>query len=104
MMALLSNRRVFGGRRLLGVCAGLTLTFAAQATGLQIERVDLGDSAPGVQAYNLQEAREWRVFARSEAGFKRSRIFVQRPRSRRGWTSGALGVGRTLAAHRCTLA
>jgi len=78
MMAFLSNRRVFGGRRLLGVCAGLTLAFAARATGLQIERVDLGDSAPGVQAYNLQEAREWRVFARSEAGFKRSRIFVQR--------------------------
>lgn len=78
MMAFLSHRFVFAGRCLPGVCAGLTLACAVQAASLQVERVDLGDSAPGVQAYNLQEARGWRVFARSEAGFKRSQVFVQR--------------------------
>lgn len=56
----------------------LAMAWPACVAALQVERVDLDDEAPGVQAYNLQETGELRVFARSEAGFKRSRILLQR--------------------------
>jgi hypothetical protein len=56
----------------------------ASAHAVTLERVELGDSAPGIQAYNLQETAAWRVFARSEAGFKRSQIYLQR-RQASGW-------------------
>jgi len=50
----------------------------AHAEPLHVERVALGDDVPGVQAYNLQEAGDWRVFARSAPGFRASRLFLQR--------------------------
>jgi Tol biopolymer transport system component len=78
MNTLLTFRRIAHVRSWLSACAGLSMTFAAQAASLQVERIDLDDAAPDVQAYNLQETRDLRVFARSEAGFKRSRVFVQR--------------------------
>lgn len=66
------------GRRLLATLSGLATAVTAHAATLQVERVDLDDAVPGVQAYNLQETRDLRVFARSEAGFKRSRVYLQR--------------------------
>lgn len=50
---------------------------AGAAAGLSVERVDLGE-APGEQAYNLQEQRDMRVFARSVARFQQARLFLQR--------------------------
>lgn len=50
---------------------------AVPASGLDVERVDLGE-APQEQAYNLQERGDTRVFARSLAGFKRAQIHLQR--------------------------
>ncbi len=64
--------------RLFGLLSALMPATVAHAGDLQVERLDLGDTVPGVQAYNLQETRELRVFALSQAGFKRSRIVVQR--------------------------
>jgi hypothetical protein len=52
---------------------------------LRVERVELGDSGPELQAYNLQETATLRVFARSLAGFKRSQIFWQRRAADGGW-------------------
>jgi hypothetical protein len=49
----------------------------AGAAGLVVERLDLGEG-PGEQAYNLQEQRDLRVFARSAEHFGQARIFVQR--------------------------
>ncbi|HEY1132341.1 MAG TPA: hypothetical protein VGF12_23245 [Roseateles sp.] len=49
----------------------------AGASGLAVERLDLGEG-PGEQAYNLQELGDQRVFARSAADFKQARIYVQR--------------------------
>jgi hypothetical protein len=56
----------------------LLCALGASAQALTIERVELGDSAPGIQAYNLQETADARVFARSQAGFRQSQILVQR--------------------------
>ncbi|MFT7776643.1 TolB family protein [Roseateles sp.] len=49
----------------------------AEAAGLAVERMDLGE-APGEQAYNLQELADLRVFALSAADFRQARIHVQR--------------------------
>ena len=73
-----------GTRHLLLAASLLAPGFAVPAGSLAIERVDLGDSSPGLQAYNLQETVGARVFARSEAGFKRSQVFVQW-REGEGW-------------------
>lgn len=58
----------------------------ALAEDLVVERVELGDTAPGVQAYNLQEAASRRVFARSAAGFVGARIYWQE-RDSTGWSA-----------------
>ncbi|MBV8036494.1 MAG: PD40 domain-containing protein [Pelomonas sp.] len=55
----------------------LNWALLAQAAGLAVERLDLGEG-PGEQAYNLQEQGDLRVFARSAAHFKQARIYVQR--------------------------
>ncbi len=51
----------------------------AQAQTLSVEIIDLGDlGSSGLQAYNLQERGDTRVFARSAAGFKDSQIYTQK--------------------------
>jgi len=63
--------------------SGLTLAVVlslcgwAQAAALPVELMQLGPSDPAMQSYNLQELRDVRVFARSAAGFKQSRLFWQ---------------------------
>lgn len=49
----------------------------AQAQPLSIERLPLGEG-PSEQVYNFQEQGDWRLWARSAAGFKGSRIWLQR--------------------------
>lgn len=84
----MQNRNPRPMRALLGVAALLLLQVQAQAGELLIERVDLGEQAPGEQSYNLQEQRGLlRVFARSAAGFKRSRLVVQRRGDDKRWAS-----------------
>lgn len=62
-----------------GAALLLMLAQARAAEPLRVERVpDLGEEAPGEQSYNLQEQGALRVFARSAAGFKRSRLYIQR--------------------------
>jgi hypothetical protein len=71
--------------------AGLLLllqlsTAWAQTPALQIEALELGESNPAEQVYNLQEMPEVRVFARSAAGFKKARIMLQ-ARQGPGWSA-----------------
>jgi hypothetical protein len=54
---------------------------------LVVEPVDLGELVLGEQRYNLQEQGLLRVFARSAAGFKRSRLYLQRRGDDGRWTS-----------------
>lgn len=62
----------------LGVGA-LALSGSARAeAGLQPERLDLGDTGPGRQAYNFQEAGDWRVWALSGPAFAGARVMLQR--------------------------
>lgn len=63
---------------------------AMAADPLQVERIDLGDSGPDAQAYNLQERGTLRVFARSAAGFKRSQIVWQRRGADGAWQAPEL--------------
>ncbi|MFN3304558.1 MAG: hypothetical protein ACK44A_12645 [Roseateles sp.] len=56
---------------------GLSWASVAAAAGLAVERMDLG-AGPGEQVYNLQEQGDVRVFARSAAGFREARVFMQR--------------------------
>jgi len=73
--------------RLLSVFLMIALPMAPAmaADPLLVERIDLGDDGPDVQAYNLQESGALRVFARSAAGFKRSQIFWQRRGADGAW-------------------
>lgn len=62
----------------LVLCSWLALA-SAQAQTLSVEIIDLGElGRAGLQAYNLQERGDTRVFARSAAGFKGSQIYWQR--------------------------
>lgn len=54
----------------------LCIATAAQAAPLTIERVPLDEPADQ-QTYNFQEQGDWRLWARSAAGFKDSRIWLQ---------------------------
>ncbi|MES2073716.1 MAG: hypothetical protein V4488_25405 [Pseudomonadota bacterium] len=56
----------------------LSLCGSLQAAELTLEGMQLGASESTKQSYNLQEQRELRVFARSEANFKQAKIFWQR--------------------------
>ncbi len=70
---------VFFGLRFFLAPVLLGLVMSAGAQRLSVEPVDLGtDDGAETQVYNLQELPQWRVFARSEAGFKRSRVLVQK--------------------------
>ncbi|QDQ26865.1 hypothetical protein FNU76_11100 [Chitinimonas arctica] len=55
----------------------LSLCGQVQAAPLTLELMQLGPSDPTTQSYNLQEQRDLRVFARSAADFKQSKIFWQ---------------------------
>ncbi|WP_416762637.1 TolB family protein [Roseateles sp. So40a] len=76
----------FHGPFLVGTAAhAATPPSTAAARELVVERVDLPGSEAGTQTYNLQETATLRVFARSEAGFKASRIFWQRREAIGAW-------------------
>jgi len=77
--------RPMGG--LFLVAALLLVQVGAKAGELLIERVDLGEQALGEQSYNLQEQGDLRVFARSAAGFNRSRLYLQRRSDDGRWAS-----------------
>lgn len=74
----------------LGATLALAAATCLPAQALEVERIDLGEGGEGsgqLQAYNLQEAAGWRVFARSEAGFKRSQIWLQRRTAGGDWAA-----------------
>ncbi|MDH0867901.1 hypothetical protein [Mitsuaria sp. GD03876] len=78
---------------LLGALHGLSsaaTAASAGAAGLIVERVELPGDDPQLQTYNLQETRTLRVFARSAAGFKQSRIYWQRQDSTGAWRAPEL--------------
>ena len=65
----------------------LLLTLALLSGGaqaLELERLRLPAEA-GHQVYNFQEQGSWRVWARSEAGFRRSQIWLQRRDEQGRW-------------------
>lgn len=74
---------------LLTALQGLSLAVGATPEtapkSLVVEPVDLPGAEPGVQTYNLQEAANLRVFARSAAGFKQSKIYWQRREAGGRW-------------------
>ena len=51
---------------------------ASADAALQPERLDLGDTAPGRQACNFQEAGDWRTWALSGPAFAGARVMLQR--------------------------
>lgn len=66
----------------------LSASLPAGAQALAIERVHL-PSELGHQVYNYQEQGEWRVWARSAAGFKASQIWLQRRAADGRWGDAA---------------
>lgn len=71
-------------RFLVALLAGLALS----AQALEIERLRLPGEA-GHQVYNYQEQGDWRVWARSAAGFKASQIWLQRRTAGGSWGEAA---------------
>lgn len=74
----------------LGATLALAAATCLPSWALEVERIDLGEGGEGsgqLQAYNLQEAPGWRVFARSEAGFKRSQVWLQRRSAGGAWAA-----------------
>lgn len=65
--------------KLLLICSALTtMPVLAEAVPLRVERLSL--EAADEQAYNFQEQGDWRIWARSAAGFRQSRIWLQQRR------------------------